>query len=193
MTGKYKRWVERYTESMAGQSEPSRWKKVSWADAQIFLTRLNAQQSAGNPPVGPMCYPPSRNGNMPAVRARPRLTHGGQQLPVRMRIIIGTVVPQMVMTLSRLVMSGSMLPTHGAYLICMEMCGSGPRIGTRRLTLPAIRWWIRPDRRRARIGLSGVVPGPTMGRTTRSAKRSSFTPSHRSKAHGFRVGFQKSQ
>ena len=38
------------------------------------------------PPGGPMCCPPNRNGNMPAVRARPRRTHGVRQLPVRMRI-----------------------------------------------------------------------------------------------------------
>ena len=96
-----------------------------------------------------MCCPPNRNGNMPAVRVRPRRTHGVIQLPVRMRTGI------MVRTLTKRWMSDNFPPTHGAFLICTEMCGSGPRTGTRRLIPPATRWWILADRHRARIGSSG--------------------------------------
>ncbi|MDG1355746.1 MAG: hypothetical protein P8P90_05805 [Opitutales bacterium] len=55
-------------------------------------------------------------------------------------------------------------PTRWAFSICMEMCGSGPQTGTRRPIPAATRWWIPPDRPRARIGSSGVVPGATMER-----------------------------
>jgi len=62
--GKYEVTQAQYEAVMTGNSEglnakPSNWpnnpnrpvEKVSWADAQIFLTRLNAQQ-AGNLPAG---------------------------------------------------------------------------------------------------------------------------------------------
>ena len=61
-------------------------------------------------------------------------------------------------------MWGNMHRIHGAFSICMEMCGNGRRTGTRH-TPPAIRWLTQPDRHRARIGSSGVVPGTTMERT----------------------------
>ena len=68
--------------------------KVSWTEAVAFCTQLTSKsrQQADYLPGGPMCCPPNRNGNMPAVRARPRPTHGVRQLPVRMRIITGTAV-----------------------------------------------------------------------------------------------------
>ena len=72
-----------------------------------------------------MFFQPSRNGNMPAVREPARPIHGETQLPVRMRIIIGMVIPTVVMILSRLAMLGSMRRTHGAFLICTEMYGNG--------------------------------------------------------------------
>ena len=67
--------------------------------------------------------------------------------------------------LNKPVMWVSMPPTHGAFLICMAMCGSGPRTGTKRRIPPATRWLIPLDRHRARIGSDGVVPGTTTGRT----------------------------
>ena len=39
--------------------------KVTWDDAQVFLTRLNEQQAGNLPAAGVMFYPPNRNGNMP--------------------------------------------------------------------------------------------------------------------------------
>ena len=71
----------------------------------------------------------------------------------------------MVTILNKLVMWGNTRPTRGAFLICTEMCGSGPRTGTRRLIPPATRWWILAVRHRARIGSYGVVPGAPTGRT----------------------------
>ena len=118
-----------------------------------------------------MCCPPNRNGNMPAVRARPRPTHGVRQLPVRMRT--GT----MVRTLTKRWMSDNFPPTHGAFLICTEMSGNGPRTGTRRLIPPATRWRILADRHRARIGSTGWFLEHD-GTYLRSAKRSN-TPSYR--------------
>ena len=92
--------------------------KVNWTEAvAVFPDTPEPRKSRRRPylQVGLMCYPPSRNGNMPVVRARPRYTRKETQLPARMRIITGMVVLQMVMTLSKLVMWGSMLPTHGAF------------------------------------------------------------------------------
>ena len=65
--------------------------------------------------VGLMSCPPSRNGNMHVVRARPRHTHGETQLQARMRTTIGMVESQMVMTLNKPAMWGNTRPTHGAF------------------------------------------------------------------------------
>ena len=77
-------------------------------------------------------------------------------------------------------------PTRGA-LICMEMCGSGPRTGTRMLIqFPVID---PTGRHHARFGSGGVVPGSHGGASLRSAG-SHNTPSTRNDNIGFRVGFQ---
>ncbi len=196
--GKYEVTQAQYEAVMTGitgdrNATPSNWpnnpdrpvEKVSWDDAQVFLTRLTNSRRVTCLQAGVMSSPPNRNGNMPAVRARPRLTPGAMALPARMRIIMSADI-------RRLVMLGCMPPTPGAFLICMEMSGSGPRTGTRRLIPPATRWSIRPDRHRARIGSDGVVPGSTTGRTCVQLSANSG-PSYRNIILGFRVGFQKSQ
>ena len=65
--------------------------KVTWTEAVAFCNLLtNQEQAAGRLPAGwAMFYPPNRNGNMPAVRERPRPILGVRPLPVRMRIITG--------------------------------------------------------------------------------------------------------
>ena len=111
------------------------------------------------PPAGPMFCPPSRNGNMPAVRARPRHTHGATIASSNANYNWdGGLMTETI--LNKPAMWGNMRPTRGAFLICTEMSGSGPRTGTRRLIPPATRWWILADRHRARFGSHGVVPGP---------------------------------
>ena len=117
------------------------------------------------PPAGLMSCPPSRNGNMPAGQVRRRCIRGEMILIHRGQIITGMVPIIRVSILSRLVMWVNTRPTRWAFSICMEMCGSGPRTGSRRPIPPATRWWTQPDRHRARIGSSGVVPGTTTGRT----------------------------
>ena len=173
---------------MARQPEPPGGKS-SWADAQIFLTRLMPSNRQTYPPVGPMCCPPNRNGNMPAVRERPRPIHGETQLPVRMRIITGNITETI---LNKPATSANTPPTRGAFLICTEMSGSGPRTGTKRPIPRATRWLIPLDRHRARIGSRGVVPGTTAGRpcVRLCAATPPRLPHH---SIGFRVGFQKSQ
>ena len=107
--------------------------KVTWTEAVAFLHPLTIRQAAADCLLdGPMFCPPNRNGNMPAVRARPRPILGVRPLPVRMRIIIGMAVLMMETILNKPAMWGNMRPTHGAFLTCTEMCGSGPRTGTRR-------------------------------------------------------------
>ena len=73
---------------------------------------------------------------MHVVRARPRHIHGETQLQARMRTTIGMVESQMVMTLSKPGMWGSMRPTHGVFSICTVMSLSGLTIGTKRPILP---------------------------------------------------------
>ena len=75
------------------------------------------------PRVGSMFYPPKRNGNMPAVQVRPRCILGEMTL---MRLGLIMIPNQLGQTRD----VGNYAPTRGAFSICMEMCGSGPRIGT---------------------------------------------------------------
>ena len=68
--------------------------KVSWGGCPSLSDQRLATNSRQVTclQAGPMCYPPNRNGNMPAVRVRPRLIHGEIASPARMRIITGTAV-----------------------------------------------------------------------------------------------------
>ena len=115
---------------------------------------------------GVMYCPPNRNGSMPVVQERPRLIPRERPLSVRMRIIIGMVVAQRETILNKLAMWGNMRPTRGAFLICTEMSGSGPRMLTKLLIHRATLWSILLILgRRARFGSDGVVPGSASGRT----------------------------
>ena len=124
--GKYEVTQAQYEAVMTGNTDslsatPSNWpnnpnrpvEQVSHDDIQIFLSRLNTQQSATYPRVGLMFCPPSRNGNMPAVQGRPRCTLGAMIL-MRLGLII-------ILVSARLVMWAIMPPTRGAFSICMEM------------------------------------------------------------------------
>ena len=50
--------------------------KVSWNDVQVFLQRLNNQQSSDLPKVKVMSYQPKPSGNMPAEQVHPQLFLG---------------------------------------------------------------------------------------------------------------------
>ena len=137
--GKYEVTQAQYEAVMTGNTDglnakPSEWpnnpnrpvEKVSWADAQIFLNRLNAQQSA-NIPAGWAYVLPTEAQWEYACRAGTSTAYSwGGQLPTRMRII-------MQADIHRLEMWGFTPPIRGAFLICMEMFGSGLRTGIRRL------------------------------------------------------------
>ncbi|MEC8043227.1 MAG: hypothetical protein VX130_01370 [Verrucomicrobiota bacterium] len=110
------------------------------------------------PLAGPMCCPPSRNGNMPAVRVRRRPIRGEIRLQQATRITRAA-------DWARPAMSANMLLILGAFLICMVTCGSGPRTGIRRPIPTATRWWIQQDRRRVRPGLGAVALGSATPRT----------------------------
>ena len=176
--GKYEVTQAQYEAVMTGvtglKSTPSDWhgnpdrpvEKVSWNDAQVFLTRLNEQQ-AGNLPAGwsYVLAHQSHNGNMPVVLERPRpLLMGCFNCQFERELLIGMVTIRAT-TSCKLAMSGNIRQICGAYLTCMEMCGSGPWTGTRRLIPPVTRLLIQQDRLRARYGSYGVVPGTTTGRT----------------------------
>ena len=98
--------------------------KVSWDDAQIFLTRLNAQQSA-NIPAGWAYVLPTEVAM--GVCLPSRYDHGIFLGCIRLRramLITHRVV------LARRVMRATMPPILGAFSICTEMSGSGRRTGT---------------------------------------------------------------
>ena len=173
---------------MAEQPESSGGKS-SWADAQIFLTRLNAQQSA-NIPAGWAYVLPTESQWEYACRAGTTTAYSwGATLPVRMRIIIGMAVLMMETILNKLAMWGNIAANpwgffdmHGnvwewtadwyqaAYPTGNPVVDpSGPASGSLRVLRGGS--WI------------------TVGTTLRSAKRLS-TP--RPPRHlGFRVGFQQ--
>ena len=104
--GKYEVTQVQYQTVMNGNSaglnaDPSQFKgsnrpveKVSWEDAQIFLTRLNdIELSAGRLPNGWKFVLPYGGGwGMPAGQARPRLTRGAMILIPPLPIITGMVV-----------------------------------------------------------------------------------------------------
>ena len=139
--------------------------KVSWEDAQIFLSSLirSSRQRAGYLRVGNMFFPPKPSGSMPAGQGRPRHTRGGMILIPLVQITIGTELIIQETILKKPVMWDSMRPTPGAFLTCREMFGNGSATG-RRTILPVLRPILRV-RLRARIGSSGVDPGTTSGRT----------------------------
>ena len=177
--GKYEVTQAQYQAVMTGNTDslsatPSEWpnnpnrpvEKVQLGRCSDFPDSFECPAiGEHSQPVGPMCYPPSRNGNMPAVPVRRRCIRGEMILIHRVPIITGMVPGIRVSILSRLVMWVNTRPTRGAFSICMEMCGSGPQTGTRRLIPPATLLWILADRLRARLGSSGVVPGTPTGRT----------------------------
>ena len=118
--------------------------------------------------VGRMYCPRKRSGSMPAEQARPRRTRGGILLVNSMQCELhGNDANQTQM-------SGSTVPTHGAFLICTAMCGSGQRTGTQhtvREHRPILR--VRPS------GSNRVLRGGSWystGTGLRSASRNSQLP-----------------
>ena len=134
--------------------------------------------------AGVMSFPPNRNGNMPVGQGRPPPIPGVLQLPAQMRIIVPADI-------RRPAMWGCMLRIHGAFLICMAMSGSGPRIGTRRRIPRATRRLIPLDQHRARLRVTRGGSWSGGGTVLRSAERSSNPPGNRYIGIGFRVAFQQ--
>ena len=165
---------------------PSNWhgnpnrplEKVSWDDAQVFLTRLNEQQ-AGNLPAGWSYVLPTESQWEYACRA------GTTTMYSWGNDINATRANYSVSGLSQ-TRTVNTRPTRGAFSICMEMCGNGLQTGTRRPIPPATRWWTTgPASTRSRTGwfLGPRDGGPAFGCIL-------LNPSTRSHDIGFRVGFQ---
>lgn len=109
-----------------------------------------------------MFCPPRLNGNMPAVLELSRYIRGETILIPLVLTTTGMADRMIAMILRKPVMWGSMLPTHGVYLICMEIFGSGLLIGKR--TILKVKCLIPKGGHRARSGSGGVVPGAATGR-----------------------------
>ena len=194
--GKYEVTQAQYEAVMTGNTDslsatPSEWpnnpnrpvEKVSWADAQIFLTRLNAQQSA-NIPAGWAYVLPTESQWEYACRAgtttmyswgndinSSRANYSESGLSQTRDVGYYAANP-----LGFFDMHGNVWEWTADWYQAAYPTGNpvvdptGPASGS--------------------IGSSGVVPGTTRG-ALRSAKRLSGTPSARTTNIGFRVGFQQ--
>ena len=117
---------------------------------------------------------------MPAEPVRPRHILGGQRLR-RAMLITHRVV------LAKRVMRATMPRILGAFSICTEMCGSGPRTGTAAYssgaqTIPQVR-------HRAPPVFFGAGPGQRQARTC--VRPTAHTPRASPLRIGFRVGFKQ--
>ena len=117
--------------------------------------------------VGRMYCPRKRSGSMPAEQARPRRTRGGIDNHRAMRITRDSGYSQ-----TRDV-GLSTVPTLGAFLICMAMCGSGQRTGTQH-TVREHRPILRVQLRAPTVSSGRLLE--QYRRDLRSAYRSYSTP-----------------
>ena len=139
---------------------PSNWhgnpnrpvEEVSWADAQIFLTRLNAQQSA-NIPTGWAYVLPTESQWEYACRAGTTTMYSwGNDINATRANYSGSGLSQ---TRDVGYYAANPLGFFDMHGNVWEWTADWYQAAYP----PAIRWWIRPDRPRARFGFSGVVPG----------------------------------
>ncbi len=139
-------------------------------------------QQAGNIPAGGrMYYPRKRSGSMPAGQARPLRTRGGIVLVPRMPT--GT----MAVMLTRRRMWASTVPTPGAFLICMAMCGSGTRM------VCSYDSDAQTDPEGPATGFRTCLRGGSWYNRfwTHAFGRPLQLPSYRTTSIGFRLGFQQ--
>ena len=151
---------------------PSQWpnnpnrpvEKVSWADAQIFLTRLNAQQSA-NIPAGWAYVLPTESQWEYACRAGTTTAYSWENDINSSRANYnwdGGATDGNDFKQTRDV--GQYAANPWGFFDMHGNVWEWTADRYRQLTPPATRWWIPQDRHRARIGSYGVVPGATAGR-----------------------------
>ena len=133
--------------------------------------------------AGLMYYPRKRSGSMPAEPVRPLHILGEIRLRRAMPITHRVVSTKRVMRVT-------MPRTLGAFLICMEMYGSGRRTGRRNLRTGA-----QTDPNGAASGSARVIRGGSWnfdGTSLRSARRSDNAPGQPLRqASAFRVGFKQ--
>jgi formylglycine-generating enzyme required for sulfatase activity len=198
--GKYEVTQAQYEAVMTGNSDglsatPSQWpnnpnrpvEKVSWADAQIFLTRLNAQQSA-NIPTGWAYVLPTESQWEYACRA-------------------GTTTAY---SWGNTITSSNANWNHGADPNQTVDVGQFSANPWGFFDMHGNVWEWTADWYQAAYPTGNPVVNPTgpasgshrvlrggswnyVGTGLRSARRDYYTPSSRSTNIGFRVGFQKSQ
>ena len=138
--------------------------KVSWEDAQIFLTRLNSiEQSAGRLPNGWKYVLPTEAQWEYACRAGTTTAYSwGNDINSSRANYNWDGAPNDGNDSKQTVNIGQFSANPWGFLTCTEMCGNGSMIGRR-----TIREALRPTprvRHRARIGSGGVVPGQMSGR-----------------------------
>ena len=205
--GKYEITQAQYEAVMTGNTDglnakPSQWSNnsnrpvemVSWTDIQTFLTRLNsAEQASGNLPSGWSYVLPTESQWEYACRAgTSRHISGGMISTLLVPITIGPALITMAMIPNKQWMSVSLPPTHGAFLICMEMYGNGRMTGTRQYTQQATRWSTPRVLFQVQLEFSGGSWGPG-GNFVRSSLRFPYPPNNKNFAIGFRVSLRWSR
>ena len=133
---------------------------VSWNDAVAFCEELNKKERI--PEVGSLLCLPRHSGSMPVGQVTTTTYSWGNRFHPRLANYAESGFKKTVKWVHT-------KPIPGAFLICMAMYGSGPRIGT--VLIRETQLSIRGGQAMAPLVSIGAAPGASHGASLRSAYR----------------------